>query len=73
MKSIRTKLILSFSVVVISSILIISIISITTGQKELKNTAENSLQILSEEGARTVESRLSSLINSLTYISQKKK
>lgn len=71
MKSIKTKLILSFSIVILIITMIVSTIALTTGYSSLKEKSETSLELLSQEGAKIVESRMSEVLSSLTIISKK--
>lgn len=60
MKSIKTKLILSFSTIILAVTIIIGFISLQSGMESLKKEAKNSLQNLATEGAKLTESRMSS-------------
>ncbi|MHB8130271.1 MAG: methyl-accepting chemotaxis protein [Mobilitalea sp.] len=71
MKSIKTKLILSFSILVLSVTLIIGIISIAIGYRSLKEEAEYSLKLLASDGAKLTENRMNSLVSTLNMISMK--
>ncbi len=71
MKSIKTKLILSFTIIIMIVTSIVSLIALTTGANALKAGAENSLQLLAQEGAMIVESRMDEVMTSLTMISKK--
>jgi len=71
MKSIKTKLIVSFSILILSVTLIIGCISIAIGYQSLKEEAEYSLKLLASEGARLTESRMQSLISTLNMIAKK--
>ncbi len=72
MKSIKTKLILSFLLLTFTITLAIGAISITSSYKSLKEEAEKSLQLLSVEGAKVTESRMDALMATLQIISMKK-
>jgi methyl-accepting chemotaxis protein len=72
MKSIKTKLIVSFSILIFSVTLIIGFISIQSGYRSLKKEAEKSLKSLAEEEAKLTQSRMETLITSLQIIAQKK-
>lgn len=69
MKSIRTKLLVSFLVLVILLIFVLSFISINTGKKLLLEKAEESVELMAENGAKVVELKIQHLIDSLAKIS----
>ncbi|MDF2538284.1 MAG: chemotaxis protein [Herbinix sp.] len=71
MKSIKTKLIFSFSILVLSVTLITGIISIAAGYRSLKQEAEYSLQLLAMQGAKLTESRMISFLSTLNILAQK--
>lgn len=71
MKSITTKLILSFSIVILSVTMIISAIALSTGYNSLKGKSEKSLELLAQEGSKIVESRMNEVLSALTIISKK--
>lgn len=71
MNSIKTKLIVSFSALILSVTLIIGLISIAVGYISLKNEAETSLELLAMQGAKLTESRMGEVVSALTMISKK--
>jgi methyl-accepting chemotaxis protein len=70
-KSIKTKLIMSYSILVLSVTLIIGFISLEIGYSSLKKEAENSLGLLAGESAKLVENRLEALTETLNMIAMK--
>lgn len=72
MKSIKTKLIISCSILVLSVALIIGFISLSIGAQSLKEEAEYSLKQMASEGAKLTESRMEALISTLNIIAMKK-
>jgi methyl-accepting chemotaxis protein len=71
MKSIKTKLIISVSILILSVTIIIGGISIVIGYRSLKEESEYSLKLLASEGARLTESRMQSLISTLNMVAMK--
>ena len=72
MKSIKTKLIVSCSLLVLSVAIIIGCVSIGIGYQSIRDGSEHSLELLSSESAKLVESRMEAVISTLTMISMKK-
>ncbi|MBH1940591.1 methyl-accepting chemotaxis protein [Mobilitalea sibirica] len=72
MKSIKTKLILSFSILIVSITLLIGLISLGIGYSSIKGEAKKSLELLAGEGAKLTESRMTTLITTLNMIAMKK-
>lgn len=72
MKSIKTKLIASFSILILAITLVIGMISIQSGYRSLRKEAEKSLKALAEEEAKLTESRMETLITTLQIIAKKK-
>lgn len=72
MKSIKTKLIVSFSVIILIATIIIGFISLDNGYRSLKQEAERSLQVLATEGAKLTENRMNSLISILKVIAMRR-
>lgn len=68
MKSIKTKLIISFTILILSVTVIIGMISLQVGYNSLKEEAEYSLQKLSAEGAKLVENRMEALLSTLRMV-----
>ncbi|MDF2539916.1 MAG: methyl-accepting chemotaxis sensory transducer [Herbinix sp.] len=68
MKSIRLKLLVSVSVLIVSVILVLSILFLNTGRDLLINEAKTTVELLSDEGAKLVSERLHSLVSSLNRI-----
>jgi methyl-accepting chemotaxis protein len=72
MKSIKTKLILSFSILILGVTLIIGIISLESGYRSLKVEAQKSIKSLAAEGAKITESRIETLVTTLEMIAKRK-
>jgi methyl-accepting chemotaxis protein len=70
MKSIKTKLILFSALLVVSITALIGVIAISAGKKALKEEAGYSLQLLAAESAKLTQSRISTMISTLTVISK---
>ncbi len=73
MKSIKTKLILFSALLVVSIAALIGVIAISAGKKALKEEARYSLQLLAAESAKLTQSRIDSMISTLTVISKEEK
>lgn len=71
MKSIKTKLIVAFSVLTLSITVIVGAISIISGYFSLREEARLSLKLLAEQGAKTTQSRMETLLTVLDLIAQK--
>ena len=71
MNSIKTKLIISFSSLILSVTLIIALISIAIGYHSLKEEAETSLELLANEGAKLTASRMEEIVATLSMIAKK--
>lgn len=71
MKSIKTKLILFSTVLVISVTLVIGLISVTIGRNTIREQANYSLLLLAGESAKLTESRMEAMLSTLTMISKK--
>ncbi|HHV09223.1 MAG TPA: methyl-accepting chemotaxis protein [Clostridiales bacterium] len=72
MKSIKTKLIISCALLVLSVAIIIGCVAIGIGYQSIKEKSEHSLELLSAESAKLVESRMEAVVSTLTMISMKK-
>lgn len=72
MRSIKTKLIVSFLLLTFLITIAIGSISITSSYNSLKAEAEHSLQLLAIEGAKVTESRMNTFMATLQIISMKK-
>ncbi len=72
MKSIKTKLIVSCSLLVLSVAVIIGAVAIGIGYQSIRAESEHSLELLSAESAKLVESRMEAVIGTLSMISMKK-
>lgn len=72
MKSIKTRLILSCSLLVLSVAIIIGSVAIGIGYQSIRKGSEHSLELLSYEGAKLVESRMEAVISTLSMVSMKK-
>ncbi len=70
MRSIKTKLIVSFSAMILVLTVIVGAISIISGYQSLKEEAQKSLQLMAAEGAKTTESRMEALVASLEIIAK---
>lgn len=73
MKSIKTKLILFSALLVVSIAALIGVIAISAGKKALKEESRYSLQLLAAESAKLTQSRIDSMISTLTVISKEEK
>ena len=71
MKSIKTKLVLFSTILVLSVTLLIGIIAISIGSNALQKEAKYSLLLLAEESAKLTESRMDAMVSILTMISKK--
>lgn len=72
MKSIKTKLIVSFATLIVAVTLVMGILFIRSGYKSLNDEAEKSLNIMAEDGAKLTGSRIEALIITLNMIAKKK-
>jgi methyl-accepting chemotaxis protein len=72
MKSIKTKLIVSCSLLVLFVAIIIGCVAIGIGYQSIREGSEHSLELLSIESAKLVESRMEAVISTLSMISMKK-
>lgn len=72
MKSIKTKLIVSCSLLVLSVAVIVGAVAIGIGYQSIRAESEHSLELLSAESAKLVESRMEAVISTLSMISMKK-
>lgn len=71
MKSIKTKLIIAFSILTLSITGIVGAISLINGYFSLRDEARLSLKLLAEQGAKTAQSRMETLLTVLNLIAQK--
>jgi methyl-accepting chemotaxis protein len=71
MKSIKTKLILFSTILVLSVTLSIGIIAISIASKALQKEAEYSLLLIAQESARLTKSRVDAMVSTLSMISKK--
>ena len=69
MKSIKFKLLISFSILIIATTLVVGLLAIKTGGDMLKDSAKDTVQLLSNEGSKLVDSRLQALSSNLITIS----
>jgi methyl-accepting chemotaxis protein len=67
-KSIKIRLLITFSVLILVVAAIIETISVRTGRTLLTKSAEETVQLLSNEGAKLVSSRVEALLNELSSI-----
>ncbi len=70
MKSIKTKLIISFSALILIASLIIGLISIGVGYRAFQKDAQNSLLSLTGESAKLTQSRMAELITMMDMIAK---
>ncbi|MFA9463168.1 MAG: methyl-accepting chemotaxis protein [Velocimicrobium sp.] len=68
MNSIKSKLIISFSTLILFSTLTIGLISMVNAERALTRESENALSSLVEEGAKVTQSRMETLIQTLEMI-----
>ncbi|MDF2541924.1 MAG: chemotaxis protein [Herbinix sp.] len=68
MKSIKTNLIVSFSILIMTAAGVLGFISLETASSALKREAEKSVQLLAKEAAKLTESRMSALVQELKMI-----
>ncbi len=71
MKSIKTKMTVSLSILICAITMAIGGISLKSGYDALKEEACNSLKLLAADGAKLTESRIETLFTSLLMIAQK--
>ncbi|MHB8130072.1 MAG: methyl-accepting chemotaxis protein [Mobilitalea sp.] len=69
MKSIKFKLLISFSILIIATTIVVGLLAIKTGGDMLKDSAKDTVQLLSDEGSKLVDSRLQALSSNLITIS----
>ena len=72
MRSIKTKLVVSFSILVFGVAFIIGLIAGVTAYNSLKKEAQYSLQLLSEQGAKLVENRMDKQVTELEMVALNK-
>lgn len=72
MRSIKTKLIISFSILVFGVALIVGLFAGVTAYSSLKKEAQYSLQLLSEQGAKLVENRMDKQVTELEMVALNK-
>ncbi|NLZ83451.1 MAG: hypothetical protein GX915_07290 [Clostridiales bacterium] len=72
MRSIKTKLIVSFSILVFGVALIVGLFAGVTAYSSLKKEAWYSLQLLSEQGAKLVENRMDKQVTELEMVALNK-
>ncbi len=72
MKSIKTKLVVSCSLLVLFVAIIIGSVAIGIGYQSIREGSEHSLELLSVESAKLVASRMEAVISTLSMISKKK-
>ena len=68
MKSIKTKLIIYFSILILLVSGVITFVALTTAANSLTEEAEGSLSLLAEEGAKLVESRIEARLGMLQIL-----
>ena len=71
MKSIKTKLVLFSTILVLTVTLLIGMIAISIGSDALQKEAEYSLMLIAEESAKLTQSRIDAMVSTLTLISKK--
>lgn len=72
MKSIRVKLIISICVLILIIIGVFAFTSIRAGKKLLLEEAENTVELVAEDGAKLVEARIQALVNTLNSMTYRK-
>lgn len=72
MKSIKLRLLINFSFLIIGVGLVLGFISINTGKDLLVRDAEKTVSLLAKEGTKTLESRTGSMIASLNILAMQK-
>lgn len=72
MRSIKTKLVVSFSILVFGEAFIIGLIAGVTAYNSLKKEAQYSLGLLSEQGAKLVENRMDKQVTELEMVALNK-
>lgn len=72
MNSIKTKLILSFSILILLVTSIMGAVFLESGYRSLKQESEKSLQLMAKEGAKLTQSRMEILITSLEILAKRK-
>lgn len=72
MKSIKTKLLISYTILVIIITGLIAYVSVSNGDKLLKDGIRNSVQTSARDAAALTESRMEKLITQLTMLSLQK-
>ncbi len=70
MKSIKTKLIVSFSALIFVITLVMGLIFLKTGYSSSQREAEKSLELMAAEGAKLTASRMETLITTLQIIAE---
>jgi methyl-accepting chemotaxis protein len=68
MKSIKTKIIISFSVLIVSIALSIGMIALTTGNNLMQKSAEDTVQMLSRDASKLIESRMETMLSELQML-----
>ncbi len=68
MKSIKTRLIIAFSILIFVITLVISLIASSTGEKLMKHEVESTVDLLAQDGAKLVEKGLSNMLSDLSLI-----
>ena len=71
MKSIKTKLISAFTILIVTITMSIGAIAIANEYFSLHNEVEKSLELLAAQGAKTTESRMETLVTVLELAAQK--
>ncbi len=69
-KSIKFRLLISFSALIITVTVITAYLSLATGQKLMSESAQDTVQLLADDGAKLVESRIQTLITELSTLSR---
>ncbi|HWT74924.1 MAG TPA: methyl-accepting chemotaxis protein [Mobilitalea sp.] len=72
MKSLKTKLVVAFSVLIFIITTIIGSISLINSYRSLRGESQESLGLMAAEGARVTESRMETLITTMELIAKKK-
>lgn len=72
MKSLKTKLVVAFSLLILIITVLIGCISINNSYTSLKVEAQKSLKMLASEGAKVTESRMETLITTMELIAKRR-
>ncbi|MDF2942010.1 MAG: methyl-accepting chemotaxis sensory transducer [Herbinix sp.] len=68
-RSIKTKLLISFSILIVAATLAVGVFAINISSTSLTKEVEESVQLIADDGAKIVDSRLQGFVDTLTMIS----